>query len=514
MIAKSGADGISLDYMRFFGNNSGYSDIIVNAFKEKFGKDPFKLSCDDPEWVKFRADYVTQCVAQLRQSLDAIDENLEIWACVGPDPQECLNNNLQDWGNWLDMGLIDGVLTMIYERDTNNTLKNVMITTEAIKSRVPHIPMLTAWQGNLETPAMLREGFLKALKGGASGVAHYRDETIHQLELWPVVKEVAHWTRDYVRSQQVNYVLNSSFENDFENWAVGDGKGIDLSSDKVRTGKKCLRGQSPEGMQIYQIIDRGFFKDRSALNISAWINTEKVPTDGSLAFEITANYNDGQEDCYHIPATTTKTEGWQKVEGVVSIRNVDDLKFVIVGIKAKASPGKLYIDDIALNLSDDKVDPGRFRIQAATPIDTKGRVNIVLGQLVKGSSFWQNGREYDNAVDGNISCDNLGKGASWHSQRPPFDQWIKIYLPQIHKISKIRMLNSSADRGYRTKDYKIEVSTNDLDYQQVASGTLPNDGQAWTEVEIKPASAKYIKFTGITGYSSTHAVGLKEIEVY
>ena len=43
---------------------------------------------------------------------------------------------------------------------------------------------------------------------------------------------------------------------------------------------------------------------------------------------------------------------------------------------------------------------------------------------------------------------------------------------------------------------------------------LPDDGHRWTVVNIRPTAARYIKFTGLTGYNLDYAVGLKEIEVY
>jgi len=155
LVETTGVDGVLLDYCRCFGKTAGYSDGIVSAFRTQFGKDPFKLPLDDPEWIRFRASYVTRFVADLRTAPDKIDEDLEIIACVNPDPQECLKNAMQDWATWLDRGLIDGVVTMIYERDTNNALRKVMIANEAICGRVPHMPMIAPYGGNLTTPAML-----------------------------------------------------------------------------------------------------------------------------------------------------------------------------------------------------------------------------------------------------------------------------------------------------------------------------------------------------------------------
>ncbi len=137
------------------------------------------------------------------------------------------------------------------------------------------------------------------------------------------------------------------------------------------------------------------------------------------------------------------------------------------------------------------------------------------GQIAKASSFWDNGWEPANAVDGRIADEQGdGKTTAWHSQRPPRDQWLKIYLPKPSTIRRLRMLNTSALYCYRTRDFRIEVSVNDLDYKQVASGTMPNDGKTWTEITIEPTAAKYIKFIGVNSYHPDYTVGLKEIEVY
>ena len=76
------------------------------------------------------------------------------------------------------------------------------------------------------------------------------------------------------------------------------------------------------------------------------------------------------------------------------------------------------------------------------------------------------------------------------------------------------MLNSSAQSANRTREYKVEVSTNDHEYKEVARGVLPDDDHTWTEVKVDPVAAKYIKFTGINGYNLEYAVGLKEFEAY
>ena len=205
------------------------------------------------------------------------------------------------------------------------------------------------------------------------------------------------------------------------------------------------------------------------------------------------------------------------MDAQVPLGDSQQLNLIIAGITATAQKGELLIDGMMLNLLESsqhkKAIFNAAGHVAVTTSKNRNR-NLARGQIVKGSSFWANGYGYDNAVDGDLGSANYGKGAAWHSQRPAREQWIKIYLPSIEQIGRLRMLNASSESAYRTREYKVEVSTNDHDYTEVARGVLPDDGHKWTVVNIRPIAARYIKFTGLTGYNLNYAVGLKEIEVY
>ena len=163
----------------------------------------------------------------------------------------------------------------------------------------------------------------------------------------------------------------------------------------------------------------------------------------------------------------------------------------------------------------ERVDSSRFvRSEVEEPTPSSAGVNVLRGQLVRCSSFWENGFEGFHAVDGNLSADNYGKDADWQSQRPGKNQWLKIYLPRTVSISRIRMLNASAQSAYRTREYAISVSTDDVHYDEIARGTLPDDGTTWTELHLAATRVRYLRFTGVTGYNLAYAVGLKEIEAY
>ncbi|MBB74198.1 MAG: hypothetical protein CMJ75_06770 [Planctomycetaceae bacterium] len=517
LVKTSDVDGVLLDYCRYFGQNAGYADVIVSAFRTQFGKDPHKLAPDDPQWIRFRANYVTQFVAELRSALDQIDKSLAIIACVNPDPQDCLNRAMQDWATWLDRGLISGVVTMIYERDTNNSLQQVMLANEAIQGRVPHMPLIAPYGGNLMTPAMLRDGSLKCLATGTRAVGFYRSDSLFKYHLWDTVAEVAQWSLAGLNKSRVNYLLNPDFENNLENWAVGNGHGIGTTQERAKTNMQSLRMRFPGHRSIRQLIDRGFLQGKQALEFSAWLDSSNLSPEASVSIEISTNTRNGKEAFFRIPIETSNQIGWQRVNAQVPVGDSQQLNSIVAGITASAQKGELLVDGLILNLiASKRAAKNLFRVDAPSAIttDQNRNRNLARGQIVRGSSFWDNGYGYDNAVDGDLGNANYGKGAAWHSQRPAVKQWIKIYLPTVEQIGRLRMLNASSESAYRTREYRVEVSTNDHDYTEVARGVLPDNGHTWTVVNVRPIAAKYIKFTGLTGYNRDYAIGLKEIEVY
>ncbi|MCC6422567.1 MAG: family 10 glycosylhydrolase [Phycisphaerales bacterium] len=507
LVKESGVDGILLDYTRFFGNDSGYSPIIVDAFKAKTGRDPMKIPNDDPQWVQFRADYVTDFVRDLKISLATLGRKVELIACVNPEPDLCKSNNLQDWKGWLDQGLIDGVTVMVYERDTNNTMGRVRIARDAIAGRVPLIAMICPEYDNLPTPQLLIEGSRKALRAGADGVAFYHEGSVIRLNLWDAIGEVAHWDLKKIQCEGVNLLLNSGFDQDLQAWAVGSGKGVQIVD-------KALRMELPSSDGIRQVIDRGLIEQGTAIEFSAKAKLESgAPAE--LVAEITLTFNGPRQNAhYRVPMSLRPGESEQELSADVNLADSKNLKSIEFYLYPAKGDGACVLDDLSLKIMPKVVSQDQFAVSTTQAIDPPDGMNIARGRVVRGTSFWENGFEYDNAVDGDLSSENYGKGAAWHSQRPAINQSITIYLDRPYRITKIRLLNSSAMSAYRTDQYKIEVSADGKNFHQVAAGRLPDDGTTWIEIKLPPTPAKLIRFTGVRGFNPDYAVGLKEIEVY
>ncbi|TFI55357.1 hypothetical protein BLD44_004570 [Mastigocladus laminosus UU774] len=93
----------------------GYDQFTVKLYNQQFGKNPPRNPKDD-QWLKWRADILTEFLARLYQSVKAINPNLIVSmapSIAGWGFQEYL----QDSQTWLERGLVDILHPQIYRRD-------------------------------------------------------------------------------------------------------------------------------------------------------------------------------------------------------------------------------------------------------------------------------------------------------------------------------------------------------------------------------------------------------------
>ena len=518
-------DGITLDYTRMFDRTCGYHPSIVDAFRAKTGRNPHEISNDDPQWVRFRAGYVTMFVRALRKEADVIAAErgrpVELLACVNPDPKECLDRAKQDWQTWVDEGLVNGVVTMVYDHDPNVSIEKVRIANEACRGKVWHMPMIAPYDWFLTTDELLLDASLKCLKTGTGALAFYRDDYISKYEQWDAVAEVSRWTADEIAQMSVNYVRNPGFELAMENWADGGSAGVQRvkQTDQARTGESAVRISGPG--ELRQIIGQGLPDHAASLTISFWVKTDSPDLAKDLFIDVSVNAIKGKskfkESYFRVPVSLTGGSDWQPVKADLPLDVGLTLNHVLFGIVAESGAVDLIVDDIAVSLGDEPIDAdGNYAISArqASANWQPATDNLLRGQTVTGSSFWEAGTEYDNAIDGDMSTENYGYGAVWVSQRPAENQWILINLPAAKPINTVRILNNASQSAYRTRTYRVELSPDGKVFRKVASGTMPDEGTTWTESTFSPLTAKYLRFTGITGFNLEYAVGIQEIEAY
>ena len=511
-----GLDGILLDYTRMFERTCGYHPLIVEAFKEKTGRDPHLLSFDDPAWVRFRARYVTRFVRELREAVDRVgaerDRPVGLLACVGPEPVKALKRSMQDWQTWVDEGLVDGVVSMVYHHDPNETLRQVQIANAACRGKVWHMPMIAPYDWFLTTDELVIDASLKCLKTGTGAVAFYRDDYIFTYGLWDAIEQVGQWTDADIAARPINYLRNPGFELGMENWAAGSGEQVE----RVEVGQgNAVRFTGPG--ELRQIIDRGFIGGGGHFQATLRAKADVLSSGAAAFLDISANHGEGKEDYFRVPITLSPDGQWQPFSVSLPIVDTGDINWLIAGVVTEGNGLEVVLDDLAIGFdATEPEDAAAYELSAEQAVQNwRPGDNLARGQCVVGSSFWEKGFEYDNAVDGQIaSRDEYARDVAWHSQRPAENQWIVVALPAPKRIDKVRILNSVAEQAYRTHAYRIELSLDGQRYQPVAEGVLPNDCVTWTEAAFPPQRAKYLRFTGVTGFVREYAVGVSEIEVF
>lgn len=134
VVARYPVDGVHLDYVRYPNEEFDYSRAALEAFRADVlrGLDPAAAREKEqtvgqdlvawPEafpdqWRTFRLDRLTSLVARIRESVKARRADVIVSAAVVPDPADAANRRLQDWGTWLQRGLLDVVCPLAYSTD-------------------------------------------------------------------------------------------------------------------------------------------------------------------------------------------------------------------------------------------------------------------------------------------------------------------------------------------------------------------------------------------------------------
>lgn len=116
VVRKYDVDGIQGDdRLPAMPTEGGYDDKTVNLYRQQFGVYP-PANRKDSHWLKWRADILTNFLANLYKQVKAIRPK----ALVSLSPSVYrwgLDEYLQDYVTWLDRGLVDLLHPQLYRRD-------------------------------------------------------------------------------------------------------------------------------------------------------------------------------------------------------------------------------------------------------------------------------------------------------------------------------------------------------------------------------------------------------------
>ena len=197
VLAATQGDGIQVEFV--LGNEDengvvtyGYEDRVVSAFQEKSGKDPFELPNDDPEWMQFRADYVTRFLAELKDKVRQASPDAVFSTTIITGEKDDYLKLLQDWPAWIEQGILDEFYIWFRTNSDLQALeRQIRHAVEVIDGRVPVIAELSCYHpGSFQDPELMVTAGKIALDNGATGVGIYRSHAVEQLNFWPVLEKL------------------------------------------------------------------------------------------------------------------------------------------------------------------------------------------------------------------------------------------------------------------------------------------------------------------------------------
>ncbi|MBD2137974.1 glycoside hydrolase family 10 protein [Anabaena sp. FACHB-1237] len=133
---KYDIDGIQFDDHTSLPREFGYDKYTVNLYKQEMQEDP-PAAADDPEWVNWRANKITDFMVRLNHTIKQIKPNIIF--SVSPNYHDfAYKFQLQDWLNWLRLDIIDELVVQVYRENLDSFVsKLVRAEMQEAKEKIP-----------------------------------------------------------------------------------------------------------------------------------------------------------------------------------------------------------------------------------------------------------------------------------------------------------------------------------------------------------------------------------------
>ncbi len=114
MVKTYKVDGIHLDNIYYPEKQSGYNAVSVARFNKETGSDGTPY-WNDPVWIQWRAQQVTNLVSRIRTAVQSAKPAVCLSASVRfSDPKLAAEHVMQDWDSWISSKLVDFVVPLAF----------------------------------------------------------------------------------------------------------------------------------------------------------------------------------------------------------------------------------------------------------------------------------------------------------------------------------------------------------------------------------------------------------------
>lgn len=170
-------DGIQFDDHTALPSDFGYDPYTRSLYQQET-QQPVPSNPRDPAWMRWRADKITDFVAQLNQTVK--QHRPRAIFSVSPNPYDTAYNSfLQDWVGWINRGLVDELLVQVYRWDMTSFTDQVLRPEiQTAQTQIPvGIGILTGLRHRPMPMSMIQAKVLRSTAQGL-GVAFFYYESL------------------------------------------------------------------------------------------------------------------------------------------------------------------------------------------------------------------------------------------------------------------------------------------------------------------------------------------------
>ena len=182
IVSKYDVDGVQFDDHFGLPTELGYDAYTTKLYKqEHFGKNP-PANPQDPEWVRWRADKITQYLQKVFKAVKTRKPKCII--SIAPNPQRVSYELfLADWEKWERQGLVEELVLQVYRNDLKVFMQE--LNYPEVKIAKKHIPVsigiLSGLKDRSVASAQIQSQVDTSREQGFAGVSFFFYETLWNL---------------------------------------------------------------------------------------------------------------------------------------------------------------------------------------------------------------------------------------------------------------------------------------------------------------------------------------------
>lgn len=202
IVSRYDVDGIHLDYIRFPNDEFDYSAGALAEFRSEItsrssgaerrdyasrarGRPLFYTEMFPQGWQEFRRARLTTLLTRIRSTVKTRRPRAMLTAAVFPDANDAANRRFQNWGGWLETGLLDAICPMAYTTDPT-LFRTQIANVELLAGRRPVWAGIGAYQ---LSPSATVENIRAARQLGAEGIVLFSSDNLDKRYVETVAKE-------------------------------------------------------------------------------------------------------------------------------------------------------------------------------------------------------------------------------------------------------------------------------------------------------------------------------------